>query len=82
MERVALHGPVRLILDNECGIPTLVPAKVHRRISPVLSLEWQNSALSLGTPLQWFDKVGRWRWSKPDKDTLVEALRFLKKQAE
>ena len=50
--------------------------------SVVLPLEWQNSALSLGTPLQWFDKVGRWRWSKPDKDTLVEALRFLKKQAE
>ena len=31
---MALHGPVCLILDNECGIPALVPVKVHRRLSP------------------------------------------------
>ena len=33
METVALCGSVRLILDNECGIPTLVPVKIHRRVS-------------------------------------------------
>lgn len=34
----------------------------------------------LGTPLFWSDHKGRWRWSKPDKDSLIDALNFIKSQ--
>jgi hypothetical protein len=35
----------------------------------VVPVESNGAQAVLGTPRHWADKVGRWRWSKPDKDT-------------
>ncbi len=43
----------------------------------LLPVEWRDQLPRLGTPLNWLRDVGRWRWSKPDKDVVVDALSYL-----
>jgi hypothetical protein len=35
--------------------------------------------LELGTPVSWSEHTGRCRWSKADKDSLIDALKYIQK---
>ena len=43
----------------------------------IFPVELRNEGVELGTPLHRSNETGRWRWSKPGKDVLVDALQFL-----
>jgi len=51
------------------------PVKVRRQVVHLFVFSSKDGKLS-PMPIARFDHVGRWRWSKPTKDALEEALKF------